>query len=170
MGREVPEWCLGWGPGRGRGSWEGEGVLGRGGASWEGGSRPHSPSTPRPWRRPKGGTVEKEGVFWAGLSRDLCSRAACPLNQNIPDDSRFLSPNSPEPVGAPVQEERCLTGCWVFTSVPWHPQPPEGGGGLHHTRAVRPWSDPSRSPCRHSPSRAWGAAPTLLNLSEKSRR
>lgn len=121
------------------------------------GSRPHSPSPPRPWRRPKGGTVEKGGVFWAGLSGDfhVCGPAPVfthrvPFKPEHPDESRSLSPNSPEPVGAPEQEKRCLTGCsppasggwWAAPlegrqtpvrpqplSLPTQPQPRPGGGG-----------------------------------------
>lgn len=166
----------------GTGSWEGERVLGGGGASREGKGRPRKGGLaliPQVllglggdqreglWKR-KGFSGQACPETFTRAALHLCSHTACPLNQNIPNDSRFLSPNLPEPVGAPVQEERCLTGCWVFTSVPWHPQPPEWGGGLHHTRAIRPWSDPSRSPCRHSPSRAWGLPQHCLTSARKA--
>lgn len=101
----------------------------------------------------QGRTVEKGRGFWAGLSGDfpcadqhLCSAPRAALNQNIPDESRFLSYKLVEPVGAPEQELD-VSGC---------SPPASGGGGLHHSRPSDPQSDPSRSPCRHSPSHGWG--------------
>ena len=118
----------------GRGSWEGRAVLGGGLALIPqvllglGGDQREGL-----WKR-EGFSGQACPEIFTCADQHLCSRAACPLNQNIPDESHFLSPNLPEPVGAPEQEERGLTGC----------SPPASGGAVGCT--TRGPSDPGQTP------------------------
>lgn len=121
--------------------------------------------------------MEKEGVFWAGLSRDFhaCGPAlvftyCMPFK---PEHPQRLSLSVPKLAGA--CGSACAGGTMSDRLLGVHKRPlapPASGVGRWaaphegHQTLVRP--QPLSLPTQPQP--CLGAAPTLLNLSEKSRR